>query len=155
MTRINLIDPKLLADQHCHAEHREIVRIPTLLRDTLNKKSRNEINRSIPSEYTMGQGHVKFFLDKMGFLHDRHVALTEELHLRGYNLNDTKTSEEIFLQGIDKEFCLVYNPDKKAVKTNVERILTRIEEKESFYKFMKEPCPVGFFRQIYTTNNLI
>ena len=149
MTRVNLIDPKLLADSHLFSEWREIVRIPTLLRDTFNKKSRNEINRSIPPEYTMGAGHVKFFLDKMQFLHDRHVALTEELHLRGYNLNDTKTSEEIFLQDIDNDFCLSYTPSKKEIKTNVERILARIEEKESFYKFMKEPCPVGFFRTMY------
>lgn len=149
MTRINLIDPKYLADQHAMAEWREMTRIPTLLRDTLQKKSRNEINRSIPSEYTMGTGHVKFFLDKMKFLRDRYVKITEELQARGYSLTLTKTADEIFFLGIDKEFCLDYNPDLKSVKINVERILTRIEEKESFYKFMKEPCPKGFFRSMY------
>lgn len=149
MTRINLIDPKYLADQHAMAEWREMVRIPTLLRDTLTKKSRNEINRSIPSEYTMGAGHVKFFLDKMKFLHDRYVSISDELHLRGYNLNFAKTPEEIFFDGIDKDFLLSYNPDRKAIETNVERILARIEEKETFYRYYRDPVYPGFFRTIY------
>lgn len=149
MTRINLIEPKYLADSHAFAEWREIVRVPTLLRDSLKKKTVREIFQSIPKRYSMGTGHVKFFLDKQEFLMRRHIALTDELHLRGYALNESKTSEEIFQEGIDKQFFLGYNPDREETKENVERVLLRIEEKESFYKYYREPVETGFYRAIY------
>jgi hypothetical protein len=63
MTRINVgIDPKTLNRQMLIAEHREIKRIPNVI-----KSGRFSMTNQ-PSEFTLGTGHVKFFYDKILFL---------------------------------------------------------------------------------------
>jgi len=81
MTRINAgIPPQQLARQHLIAEHREIVRIPNIIRSGKAKV------KDIPGEFTLGKGHVKFFYDKLKYLRDRYEQLYEECKARGYNM---------------------------------------------------------------------
>ena len=56
MTRINIIPPAELCDQHLLAEHRELTRIPNLV-----VKGKFSLEGQ-PSDYKLGTGHVKFFL---------------------------------------------------------------------------------------------
>jgi deoxyribonuclease (pyrimidine dimer) len=83
MTRINCgIPPAELSDKHLLAEHREIKRVPNLIR--IGKYSME----GQPSEFTLGTGHVKFFYDKLGYLLDRYRLLHKECLKRGFNVTD-------------------------------------------------------------------
>lgn len=75
MTRINTIDPQHLLDQHLMAEYREITRVSSLSKHTVQHK-----------QYTMGTGHVKFSYDKGLFLAKRREELYNELVQRNYNV---------------------------------------------------------------------
>jgi len=81
MTRINVsIPPKKLTTRHLIAEHREIKRIPNTI-----VSGRAKI-KDIPSKFTLGQGHVKFFYDKQLYLKKRYEELYDECKLRGFNV---------------------------------------------------------------------
>lgn len=81
MTRINVsIPPAELVMQHLLAEHREMVRIPNAITSGRANLS------NIPSKFTLGPGHVKFFYDKQLFLRNRYDAVYLECIKRGYNV---------------------------------------------------------------------
>lgn len=73
MTRINLVHPSILIDQHLMGELNEITRIPNGIIDGKLKP----LKESIPS-FRLGGGHVKFFQDKLHFLHLRYNELRSE-----------------------------------------------------------------------------
>ena len=60
MTRINIIDPAELTDQHLIAEYREITMVPGSLNRTLNSKIGYKESK-VPKRYTLNGGHVYFF----------------------------------------------------------------------------------------------
>ena len=62
MTRINIIDPAELHDQHLVAEYREIFMVGSSLQRSL--KSANWDPKNIPVSFTLNKGHVSFFYDK-------------------------------------------------------------------------------------------
>ena len=80
MTRINIIPPKKLYDQHLIAEYREITMIPAALNRTLNSKS-GLILSKIPEKYTLNRGHVYFFYNKGLYLNKRYEKLIEEMNV--------------------------------------------------------------------------
>lgn len=120
MTRINVVPVEELCGQHLFAEFRELTRIPNGIR---NGKMRTEY-RDAPLKYTLGTGHVKFFVDKLGFLKERYVRLFVELKKRGYNVNfiwpDDLPKHSIFGQ---------YQPTEEALLLNRQRIQERMPEK--------------------------
>lgn len=81
MTRINAgILPSELCNKHLLAEHREIKRIPNIV-----KSGRaNLVN--IPEEFTLGKGHVKFFYNKLLYLKKRYIEIHNELRRRGFDV---------------------------------------------------------------------
>ena len=67
MTRINTaISVKSLTDEHLLAEHREIKRLANTKITNLN---------DIPSEFCLGKGHVKFFMNKFKYTFNRYKQL--------------------------------------------------------------------------------
>jgi len=83
MTRINVaVKPIELNDKMLMAEHREIKRIPNCI-----KKGRYNLS-GIPDKFTLGTGHVKFFYNKLEYLHDRYVDLYYECLKRGFNVTN-------------------------------------------------------------------
>jgi len=83
MTRINSgIPTKELVDMHLLAEHREIKRIPNCI-----KSGRYSLD-NMPSSFRMGTGHVKFFYDKLQYLHNRYLDIYAECVSRGFNVTD-------------------------------------------------------------------
>jgi hypothetical protein len=83
MTRINAcINPLVLCDQHLLAEHREIKRIPNVIRSGKAKLT------GIPTKFSLGKGHVKFFYNKLGYLQNRYAHLHQECLARGFNVTD-------------------------------------------------------------------
>ena len=75
MTRINCgIPPKELSRLHLLAEHREIKRIPNVI-----KKKNGIIDiKKIPKEFCLGTGHVTFFYNKLKYLHNRYIDIHKE-----------------------------------------------------------------------------
>lgn len=74
------MDPRELPRKALLAEHREITRIPNAVR------SGRAVMTDLPVKFTMGQGHVRFFYDKLGYLRERYLELWQECVDRGYNV---------------------------------------------------------------------
>lgn len=83
MTRINCgVAAKELPNKILLAELREIKRIPNAIRN-----GRYSL-KGIPEEFTLGNGHVKFFYDKLEYLFNRYQSLRTEALNRGFNVSD-------------------------------------------------------------------
>ena len=82
MTRINIIEPSELTDQHLIAEYREITMVPGSLRRTLVSKAGYQESR-VPKEYTVNSCNVYFFYNKGKYLSKRYDELVKEMRLRG------------------------------------------------------------------------
>ena len=82
MTRINgTIPPAALCDQHLVAEYREILRTTALA-------TKNPVDPAkLPQQFTLGTGHVKFFYNKLKYIHHRFSQLRQELLNREYAVN--------------------------------------------------------------------
>jgi hypothetical protein len=119
MTRINAgIPPQQLSRQHLIAEHREIVRIPNTI------KSGKAVVKDIPASFTLGKGHVKFFYNKLKYLHERYDQLYAECIKRGYNMT---WFGEAFT-GLPEHLYKGYRPTKEAIALIEERIAARNKE---------------------------
>ena len=134
MTRVNVINPMCLYDQHLVAEYREISRIPSAIIKLLKTKGSFVILKDVPVEYTFSTGHVKFFYNKLLFIKKRHDALKEEGLRRGMALS----SITIDLSEIPSMFLHDYTPTESAIRLNLERIQTKINMKPEFYKHYKQ-----------------
>jgi len=130
MTRINVVDPEYLTDQHLMAEYRELPMVMGSLRRSV--QSKNGLPK-IPSEYTLNKGHVSFFYNKGKFLHRRYKALVAELLKRGYTLDpDRKADFTVF---IDSDLYEEWQPGEQALRINVERVTQRILQKPHWYRY--------------------
>ncbi|MFC2406287.1 MAG: pyrimidine dimer DNA glycosylase/endonuclease V [Cardiobacterium sp.] len=122
MTRINLVPPQELCDQHLLAEHRELTRIP-------NAVARGRYHlRGQPADYKLGEGHVRFFFDKLAFLQRRYQMLHEECRARGFNV------QNIWPQDLPTDPALWqdYQPTATALATNRARIAERMPKTPRF-----------------------
>ena len=135
MTRINTIPPEQLTDQHLFAEFREITRVSTLAR-ALTKREQ-------VSEYTMGNGHVKFFYDKGLFLAKRLEQLQAELDKRG-NINYTAKDYKLHAKNLNND----WQPDNKAHLTNLIRLDSKIRERPEFYRYYSKPVQTDFYLKL-------
>lgn len=116
MTRINVgLLPSELTDKHLIAEHREIKRIPNCI-----KKGRYKLD-GIPEEFKLGTGHVKFFYNKLKYLHNRYDSLYMECIKRGFKVTDyNEAFEELPIE--------LYN-DYQSTDVDRKLVLDRIAEK--------------------------
>lgn len=95
MTRINLESPSLLCREHLTGEWYENPRIATNIIKAYAKYGRVDL-KGIPSTFTVrtnsnprgGEGHMKFFYNKLAWLRRRYLSLIEEMSRRGYNPSD-------------------------------------------------------------------
>lgn len=116
MTRINAgIPPADLSDKHLIAEHREIKRIP----NTIN--SGKAILKNIPPKFTMGTGHVKFFYDKLLYLHKRYQKIYNECIKRGFKVTDY--SEAFMVQEENNHLVNDWKPTQDAINLIKARII--------------------------------
>jgi hypothetical protein len=119
MTRINCgIPPKDLTDKHLLAEHREIKRIP----NCIAKGKYNMKNQ--PKEFTLGEGHVKFFYDKLGYLLIRYHQLHGECMLRGFDIEFYGDA----WKDVPKHLMNGYKPTERDIQIVRERIAERLKE---------------------------
>lgn len=114
MTRINVVPVESLTDQHLRAELREITRIPNCVVD-----GKFKLDGDYPKEYTLGTGHVRFFIPRLGWLKKRHRLLVEEVTKRGFVAND------YWPDNIPTRFMNDWTPTEHSIQINVERIKLR------------------------------
>ena len=129
MTRINAgIPPKALTDQHLLAEHREIKRLPAVF-------AKNPNPTDIPKVFTLGTGHVKFFLDKGQYTLKRSKLIYAECIKRGFEITDYSANWDIYIA--HPKYNKDYKETAEAIKLLIERISERLsvsKQKPRYYK---------------------
>lgn len=125
MTRINCgIPPAELTDKHLLAEHREIKRIPNTI------KSGKAVIKDIPETFTLGRGHVKFFYDKLRYIHGRYLALYSECKKRNFNVTFYSDS----FKSLPIELYNNYQPtdrDRQIIRERIKERLTQNQNHEN------------------------
>lgn len=144
MTRINLVPPEELMDQHLFAEFREIKMVPKALRRSLQAshlrgESLYKFWQRIPKKFTLNAGHVTFFYDKGEFLRKRYELLRVELRKRGIKFNESSVLDEdgVFDQ-LDHNFNNDYQPTNDAMMLIRERIKEKLALRPRWYRYYGE-----------------
>jgi len=149
MTRINLVPPQELMDQHLFAEFREIKMVPKSLarsiaaaqrRHLLTTDAVRSVLKRIPPAFTLNTGHVSFFYDKGAYLVERYALLRQELERRGINFN---RESELDPDGtmLAAPWCGHYTATPEALCIIRTRIAEKIAMKPSWYRY--EGKPIG------------
>ncbi len=147
MTRVNLVLPKDLADQHLFAEWRELKMIPAKVRKNLsNAVPMNDL----PNAYTLSTGHVRFFYDKLGWLYIRHQSLTRELQNRNFKISPFNAYEAFLHEMPDDLIGNNWFPTTDDLKVNVTRIIERLNQRPQWYRHYGEIKDPAFFADRYT-----
>ena len=129
MTRINIVHPSELTDQHLIAEYREIFMVGSSLQRSL--KSKNWNPKDIPIKFTLNTGHVKFFYDKGKYLFKRYDELRIEMKARGMNPDDTRVFKR---EQWPDELWNDWTPSLEDYKLIRQRIEDRINMKPDWYR---------------------
>lgn len=133
MTRINsAINVRRLTDEHLLAEHREIKRLPYCLGKAIASGS----VKRIPEKFTLGTGHVLFFLDKMEFAEKRYLQIYYECRRR--ELSVCWYHDNFFY--VPKEYVLDYTPTDEERQLLIKRITDRImQSKKNAWHYCGQP----------------
>ena len=116
MTRINVgIAPEELPDKLLIAEHREIKRIPNVV-----KSGRFSLANQ-PKSFTLGVGHVKFFYNRLLYLRERYEGLYRECLKRGFNVQDYTSA----WNDVPQEYLGDYVPTHRDRLLILERIASK------------------------------
>ncbi len=135
MTRINIISPDELTDQHLIAEYREITMVPGSLRRTLVSKT-GYTEGKVPKKYTLNAGHVYFFYNKGKYLYNRYQELISEMKDRGFTPDpDRKFPVNIFK---DNGLYNDWMPTLEDYKIIRQRIQEKIDMKPDWYRKTKK-----------------
>ena len=124
--RINCIPVEYLTDQHLRAEWVEMLMLPAFMKRSLRAKGHIEVDNSI--EYRLNKGHAKFFYNKLKYVEKRYKEIEKEMISRGFSANPS-----LDLSMFPRELFNDWSPMKEDVVINANRILTRIEEKPTWY----------------------
>lgn len=131
MTRVNAnLDPRELKRAHLLAELREITMVPASLKRSLRTQTPEKILQKIPKKFTLNQGHVLFFVNKLGFLKNRFDALCNEMVRRGYTPDRTRA---IAFEGVDSIWYGDWEATEEDNNIVRERIALRISQKPHLY----------------------
>ena len=138
MTRINLVPPSELTDQHLFAEFREIKMVPRALARSLRTRTKHEVLSRIPPTYRLNAGHVLFFYDKGLYLEKRFESLCRELRRRGTDYNREAVVDML---GVfqDHDFRKDYKPTPEAFRIIRRRIRQKIDMQPSWYRYYGMP----------------
>lgn len=122
MTRINVIDPRLLSDKHLGAEYRELPRVFGLVRAAIARGvTPLQARVGAPQTYTMGRGHVLFFYTRLRWVENRYYRLVEECKSRGRTVEYPDPPSH----GIPAEWFGDWKVPPAAIITNTTRIENR------------------------------
>lgn len=139
MTRINLVPPKELTDQHLMREYQELPRIVGLVRKAIHK-GRKPSDFKIAPDYILGSGHVTFFYNKLEFLRKRQLSLIAELLDRKYKIVH---QDGLDLQDIPYEWKKDYIPTENGLMLSRNRIKEKILMKPQWYKYKGQSIDIS------------
>lgn len=142
MTRINLVPPDELMDQHLFAEFREIKMVPRSLARSIVARGLDESLRRIPSAFTLNAGHVSFFYDKGGYLHERFASLKIELRRRAFRFDERSALDPDGTYRSDPRLNQSYVPTPEALALVRTRIAERIDARPGWYRHCGHPFQV-------------
>ena len=131
MTRINLVPPEELMDQHLIAEYREIFMVGSALQRSIKSSKWEKTFEQIPKKFTLNKGHVKFFYDKGEYLHKRYLQIKNEMKARGMKPDPNRKFN------IDQWPDQLFNdwePENDDLIKIRERIKKKIGEKPNWYR---------------------
>ncbi len=132
MTRINLVPPVKLSDQHLVAEYREIFMIGSSLQRSLRSPNWEKTKKSIPKQFTLNKGHVKFFYDKGKYLSERYDELIKEMKRRQMSPDPLRIFKK---EQWPDELFNSWKPNDYDLKVIRKRITTKINLKPDWYKW--------------------
>jgi deoxyribonuclease (pyrimidine dimer) len=138
MVRVNLVNPKKLADQHLVAEYDEILMLTAYI------KNYPELE-GISEKYCLGKGHMKFFKNKLIYLKRRHEDLKSEMRKRNF-----KTTKSINLNLFRKENKGNWKPTKEDMDLITKRITSRLLLKPNYYRYYRKYKSSDFFISLLT-----
>lgn len=120
MTRVNVgIKPEQLIDEMLLAEHREIKRMCSYFIEV----NRKHVQPIIPEQFTLGSGHMKFFLDKGKYTEERYLELKDECERRGFTVTDFSQNWNVYL---NTGYYNCYSPREEDIILIHDRINVRL-----------------------------
>ncbi|PPD51456.1 MAG: endonuclease V [Methylotenera sp.] len=132
MTRINLVPPTELYDQHLLAEYRET----RLLAKNMHRYFKaNNTKKNIPKQFTLNTGHCLFFKDKGLYIHNRYDQLKSELRNRGYH----PQFEELDVSAWPVGFYNDWTPTERDMNIIRDRISEKFKMKPMWYRYYGKP----------------
>ena len=134
MTRINLVRPSELSDQHLVAEYREIFMVGSALQRSIKSRTWERTKEQLPKEFTLNIGHVKFFYNKGKYLHKRYLDIIDEMKSRGMAPNPERKFKK---EQWPIELYQDCEPKEKDIELIRKRIQEKINQKPTWYRWTK------------------
>jgi deoxyribonuclease (pyrimidine dimer) len=125
MTRINCVPPQELHDKHLAAEYYELPRVFGLVRKAL-EKGIDPTDIPAPENYTLGEGHVKFFYTRLGYCLKRQASIIAEL-IHRKKKPDVRWLDGL-AAGIPEHLLNDWTPDEAAMMINRQRLEERLTQ---------------------------
>ena len=136
MVRVNCgIEPEHLADQHLVAEYREILL-------TFGYYDNNG-HKTIKSTDENLKHPIRFYNDKRIYLIERFFDLKQEMINRGM-----KPVKDIVINKYNKSLYNNFKPQQHHINRIKGRVLQRLKEKPSWYRYCGTYQPPEFFEEI-------
>ena len=143
MTRVNLVPPEELTDQHLFSEFRELKMVPKSLARSLRGAERRGVADPVawvlarcPREFVLGKGHVSFFYDKGTFLRRRYAAVRAELLRRAsHDFNRDAQLDPDMIFDRDPRLLGEYAPTPADVQRSRDRIELRVAKRPEWYRW--------------------
>lgn len=133
--RINTgISPKNLSDEHLRAEEAEIAMCPGFYNRVWKGKS------VIPTQFTLGKGHISFFMNKKTWTLKRYQELHEECIRRGF-VNIKDKSERWLLWYPEND--IDYIPSNRDLQIIKERIISKINNSTGTFHYNRKRIEKG------------
>lgn len=151
MTRVNIVPPAELFDQHLMAEYRELPMIPAALARTLRSRKGLRLDE-YPRCFTLGRGHVSFFYDKGRYLERRYAALARELTRRGFKLDPAR----LFPTGvfIDHNLYNGWRPTDADLALIRDRLAEKLALRPGWYRKTPVRSVNGFYLRSATSSDV-
>ena len=130
MTRINIIPPEELMDQHLIAEYRETRLLTQNLRRSFQSKNGMDKTK-IPKQFTLNAGHILFFKDKGAYIEKRYQQLQDEMRKRGFTPTFPNIDTDVWPNGFKND----WKPTEQDMSIVRERIALRISQRPGWYRY--------------------
>ena len=127
--RINVgIPVEDLSDEHLRAEEAEIAMLPGFYNRVWKGKSK------IPTKFTLGKGHISFFMNKKTWSLARYHLLHEECLKRGFNIKNKESKWDGWKPNEDVEF----NEEGFERNLLIERIESKIKASTGHFHYYRK-----------------